>query len=122
MGANIESHGVRFRHNTKDVDWLVVVGEKKWVVLMGDKAIGKHHLELEALLEAKVKAFVLTRGGLRASDQVQILKKALPKILQITEDSDFPFIAKVYTDGDVDIWKTKPMIQKGRPNRFKYDS
>jgi hypothetical protein len=58
----VEAHGTRFRHNTEDVDWLAVVGEKKWVVLMRDLGIGRNPIELNALLYAKVRAFVLQRG------------------------------------------------------------
>ena len=119
-GAKVEPHWTRFRHDTEDVEWLAVVGEKKWVVLMGDKAIGRRALELEALLEAKVKAFVLTRGGLSAAEQSKMLTDALPQMLRMVEETRFPFLAKIYMDGSVAIWKTEPKLQKGRKSKKRY--
>ncbi|MGH9799395.1 MAG: hypothetical protein ACRD82_03445 [Blastocatellia bacterium] len=120
VGAKVEPHWTRFRHDTEDVEWLAVVGEKKWVVLMGDKAIGRHALELEALLEAKVKAFILTRGGLSAAEQSKMLTDALPQMLRMVEETRFPFLAKIYMDGSVAIWKTEPKFQKGRKSKRRY--
>lgn len=119
VGVKVEPHWTRFRHDTEDTEWLAVVGEKKWVVLMGDKAIGRRALELEALLEARVKAFVLTRGGITASEQARILIDALPQMLKMVEETRFPFLAKIYLDGSVAIWKTEPKIQKGRRSKGK---
>jgi len=36
-GLKVEPHQARFRHNTPDTEWLAVVGEKKWIVLMRDQ-------------------------------------------------------------------------------------
>lgn len=115
----MEPHSTWFRHNTEDVEWLQRVGEKKWVVLMGDKAIGRRALELDALLEARVKAFVLTRGGLTAHEQADMLINAMPQMLQMVEENRFPFLAKVYMDGSVKVWKTEPKIQKGRRSKTR---
>lgn len=119
-GAKVEPHWTRFRHDTEDIEWLAVVGEKKWVVLMGDKAIGRRALELEALLEARVKAFVLTRGGLAASEQARILVEALPQMLRMVQETRFPFLAKIYTDGSVAIWRYEPKFQKGRKSKKRH--
>src|SRR5216684_212517 len=77
----VEPHSKWFRHNTPDQDWLPIVGEKKWIVLMRDKAIGKRYLELNALLRSKVKAFVLVTGELSEQVSAEIIKKAVPKIV-----------------------------------------
>ena len=119
-GAKVEPHWNRFRHDTEDVEWLAVVGEKKWIVLMGDKAIGRRALELEALLEARVKAFVLTRGGIPAFEQAKMLTDALPQMLRMIEETRYPFLAKIYIDGEVAIWKTEPKLQKGRISKRRF--
>lgn len=106
-------HGTRFRHNTPDEDWLPEVGEKKWIVLMRDQKIGKRVLELNALLRSKVKAFVLVTGELPSQESADIIKKALPKIIETIEQNDFPFIAKIHKDSSVEVWKTKLMAHKG---------
>ena len=120
VGVKVEPHWTRFRHDTEDTEWLAVVGEKKWIVLMGDKTIGRRALELEALLEARVKAFVLTRGGLIASEQAKMLIDAMPQMLRMVEETRFPFLAKIYMDGSVAIWKTEPKLQKGRKSKRRY--
>src|SRR6266850_6720433 len=58
-GLRVESHHVRFRHNTPDTEWLAVVGEKKWIVLTRDAMIGRRRLELDALLSAGTRVFVV---------------------------------------------------------------
>jgi len=84
----VEPHSKWFRHNTPDQDWLPIVGEKKWIVLMRDKAIGKRYLELNALLRSKVKAFVLVTGELSEQVSAEIIKKAVPKIVEMIEQND----------------------------------
>lgn len=112
-GLKIEAHSKWFRHDTPDEKWLQTVGEKKWIVLMRDKAIGKRILELDALLDARVKSFVLVSGQLSARDNAAIIITALPKIVEMIVKNDSPFIAKVYRDGNVLLWRTKPLIHKG---------
>jgi hypothetical protein len=111
-GLIVESHHVRFRHNTEDEAWLGVVGEKKWVVLTRDQMIGRRLLELDALLAAGVKAFVLVTHGLTDSENAKIIIDSIPKILGMVAQNRFPFIAKIRQD-DVVLWKTEPMIGKG---------
>jgi hypothetical protein len=112
-GMRVESHHKRFRHNTLDEVWLTEVGEKKWIVLMRDKAIGRHLLELDALLDSKVKAFVISSKGLKDEESAALVIKALPKILTMITQNDFPFIAKLQKNGSVELWKTEPKIHKG---------
>jgi hypothetical protein len=109
----VEPHSKWFRHNTPDEDWLPKVGEKKWIVLMRDIAIGKRVLELNALLRSKVKAFVLVTGELSEEVSADIIKKALPKIFELVEQNNFPFIAKIHKNSSVELWKTKIMVHKG---------
>jgi len=109
----VEPHSKWFRHNTPDQDWLPIVGEKKWIVLMRDKAIGKRYLELNALLRSKVKAFVLVTGELSEQVSAEIIKKAVPKIVVMIEQNDFPFIAKIHKNSAVELWRTKMFTIKG---------
>jgi len=112
-GAKVEPHNKHFRHDTQDEQWLEVVGEKKWPVLMRDQMIGRRRLELDALLDAGTKAFVLVQGGLRDSENAKIMITALPKILTMVEENHFPFIARIKKDSTVVLWKTKPKKQIG---------
>lgn len=112
-GLKVETHATWFRHDTPDVIWLTVVGHFDWVVLKRDKNIGKNFIELDALLDAGVKSFVMVSGQLKDIENASIFIQALPKIFEMIDANDFPFIAKVFRDSSVELWKTKPKIRKG---------
>lgn len=61
---------------------------------MRDLRIGKRVLELNALLISNVKDFVLVTEELSEPASAEIIKKALPKIFDMIEQNNFPFIAK----------------------------
>jgi hypothetical protein len=109
----VEPHSKWFRHNTPDEEWLSVVGEKKWLVLVRDQRIGKRLLELNALLISNVKAFVLVTEEMSEPASADIIKKALPKIFDMVEQNDFPFIAKIHKDSSVTLWRKELMVHKG---------
>ena len=105
-GLKVEPHQARFRHNTPDTEWLAVVGEKKWIVLMRDQNIGRRPLELEALLQAGVRSFVLVEGQLPDRENAKILVKAIPRMFGLISEHRFAFIARVRRDSSIAIWKT----------------
>lgn len=109
----VEPHKKWFRHDTPDEDWLPVVGEKRWIVLMRDLHIGMRVIELNALLSSNVKAFALISGEQPDKRSAEVLITALPKILDMIESHDFPFIAKVHKNGDVELWRKELMPHKG---------
>jgi PIN like domain len=113
-GLKVEPHQARFRHNTPDTEWLAVVGEKKWIVLMRDQKIGHRPLELEALLQAGVRSFVLVEGQLPDRENAKILIKAIPRMFEMIREYRFPFIARVRRDGSISLWKTSEELPKGR--------
>lgn len=119
-GVKVESHSTWFRHNTEDVDWLPWVGEKKWVVLTSDARIGKRPIEIDALLRARVKAFVPIQEQLTAPEIAKILLDAMPEMLQLVADNRFPFIARIHHDHSVNIWRTKPVFSQGDKGRKRY--
>lgn len=77
-----------------DVDWLPAVGAAGWVLLTKDKDIRRRPLEIEAILNARVRAFVLTAAELRREEQAAILLKAMPKIHRICRRPG-PFIYNI---------------------------
>jgi hypothetical protein len=113
-GLKVEPHQARFRHNTPDTEWLAVVGEKKWIVLMRDQNIGRRPLELEALLQASVRSFVLVEGQLPDRENAKILTKAIPRMFELISEHPFPFIARVRRDSSVVLWKTKARLPTRR--------
>ena len=109
----VETHAAWFRHDTPDEEWLAIVGEAKWVVLKRDKKIGKRFMEMDALLDAGVKSFVMASGQLTDVENAAIFIMSLPKILEMIDANNFPFIAKVFRDGKVELAQTTPLIRKG---------
>src|SRR5687768_4337525 len=104
-GLKVESHHVHFRHNTEDEEWLEVAGEKKWIVFTRDKMIGKRKLQLNALLSAGVKAFVLVTDDLTDAENAEIVIELIDKIFDMIDKNRKPFIAKIRKDAVV-MWKT----------------
>ncbi len=89
---------------------MAVVGEKKWIVLMRDQNIGRRPLELDALLQAGVRSFVLVEGQLPDRENAKILIKAIPRMLAMISEHQFPFIARVRRDSSVVLWKTQASV------------
>ena len=100
-GALVEVHDDHFPAGAKDNEWLAAVGEKGWVVLTKDQRIRYRGLELKALEEAQVKAFVLTSGNLQGHDMAAIFVKALPAMQKYVINNDPPFIARLTSQGKV---------------------
>jgi len=79
---------------------------------MRDLAIGRTPLELNALLAARVRAFVLQRGDWPDDENAQLVISVIPKIFRMLREHKFPFIAKLMKDGSIFLWKTQPMRVK----------
>lgn len=118
-GLKVESHATWFRHDTPDEVWLTVVGYFDWIVLKRDKKIGKNVIELDALLDADVKSFVMASGQLKDVENAAIFIRALPKIFETIDANNFPFIAKVFRDNRVELWCTRPKSRKGLQKKKK---
>ena len=98
---------------------MAVVGEKKWIVLMRDQNIGRRPLELQALLQAGVRSFVLVEGQLPDRENAKILVKAIPRMFEMINEHGFPFIARVRRDSTVVLWKTQlsELVMSRKKNR-----
>ena len=77
-----------------DAEWLPAIGERAWVLLTKDKDIRRRPLEIEAILNARVRAFVLTATQLRREEQAAIFLRAMPKIHRICRRTG-PFIFNI---------------------------
>lgn len=74
-----------------DEEWLPIIGEHAWPVIMRDKRIRKRPGERAALLAAGVQAFVLTGAG-RATkwDQLLLLARNWDTMERIVRESTGP--------------------------------
>src|SRR5262245_42661349 len=59
-GAQVELHDSHFSQDAQDHVWLAEAGKCGWVVLTKDKRLRYRAVETNALMSAKVRAFVLT--------------------------------------------------------------
>lgn len=102
-GVEVEIHNDHFAQDSKDEEWLSEVGRRGWVVLTKDQRIRYRPTELNALMKARVRAFVLTAGELQGREMAEIFLRALPSISRCLGKTPPPFIARVTRGGDVSV-------------------
>jgi predicted nuclease of predicted toxin-antitoxin system len=102
-GAEVQIHDDHFRQGAEDVEWLPVVGQRRWIVLTKDTQIRYRALERAALMQAGGRAFVLTAGNLSAREMAEVFIKALPAIRRFVANHQPPFIAKVTRSSTVSM-------------------
>ncbi|MBV9873561.1 MAG: hypothetical protein JO025_02435 [Verrucomicrobia bacterium] len=91
-GARVEVHDDHFSQDAQDQVWLAEAGTRGWVVLTKDKHLRYRAVEKNALISAKVRAFVLTaRGDLSGAEIGQIFVKALPTMRSLCATGSNPF-------------------------------
>jgi hypothetical protein len=99
----------------EDVEWLPAIGYRGWVLLTKDKDIRRRPLEIEAILNARVRAFVLTATDLRREEQAVIFLRAMPKIRRICGRPG-PFIYNITRMGNV-TEVAKRVLHRRAPRR-----
>lgn len=112
VNVQIERHGDHFQQSTPDTEWLSVAGDRDWVVLTKDKAIGKNILELRAIAKAHVKVFALASGNLTRQDMANLFVQAISKLEKFSQGNKPPFIAKIYKNGTVKVWRNRTELLK----------
>ena len=100
-----------FGSGTPDVEWLPQVGARGWILITKDKQIRKREIELRALRQAGVRAFVLTAGGLTGEAQARVLKDALPAMLRLLRREAATFVARVTARSGVETIEWRKNIR-----------
>jgi predicted nuclease of predicted toxin-antitoxin system len=108
----VEHHGDHFDQDVPDAEWLSVVGDRDWIVLTKDQAIGSNALELTAIASANVKVFSLASGNLTRQQMADLFVSALKKLEKFSQGNKAPFVAKFYKDGKVVIWRNQTQLLK----------
>jgi hypothetical protein len=101
--VHVQGTSDTFPTGTLDVEWLPVVGARRWILITKDKRIRKRSLEFTAFVMAGVRAFVLTSGGLRGDEQGEVFRRALPAMLRVLRRQPSPFIARVTAHAAVEL-------------------
>lgn len=109
-GITVETHDDHFDKGAQDVEWIPKVGQRGWVVLTKDKNIGRRSLERIAVASAGIKMFALASKDLSGSDMAIIFLEAIVAMQEFIRKHPAPFIAKIYRDGHIAVWKDNPTL------------
>lgn len=109
---DVLAHDDVFPQGTADSIWLVRAGAEGWVVLTKDQMIQKRPNELAAVLNARVRQFVLVDEGLTAVQMAEALIRARKAMERLLRRLEGPFIANVKKNGTISKrvhgWKPTP--------------
>jgi hypothetical protein len=86
-----------------DIEWLELCGRKRWNVLTMDRRIRYRRAEIAAIRRYAVKAFVLSSGNLRATEQANRFEDNRSAIEAACVD-DGPFVYAIRADGILRIF------------------
>ena len=111
-GAIVELHVDHFSPEAPDTEWLPVVSQRSWVVLTKDSRIGRNPMEVLSIAQSNARVFILTSGNLNLQDMSGLLVDSLEKIVRLTQGNQAPFIAKIYKDRRIKLWKTRNQLLK----------
>lgn len=59
------------------MEFLPVIGERRWVLVTKDKNVRRNQLEISAILNAGVRAFVITASGLNHQQISDLVSRAM---------------------------------------------
>lgn len=109
-GITVEIHDEHFGKGAQDVMWLPEVGKRGWVVLTKDGKISNNLLERIAVARAYIKMFIFASQSLSGADMSEILLKAVVPMQEFVREHSAPFIAKIYRDSRIAMWKDQKML------------
>ena len=90
-----------------DTQWLEVAGRSGWIVFTKDGRIRYRKDELSALVEHRVRAFVLTAGNLGAAEQATRFVSNLGRIRR-TVRRPGPYVYAVHPHALERLWPKDP--------------
>lgn len=101
--VRVEVHDDHLPQDATDETWLALAGRNNWVVLTKDKRIRYRPLERRSLLDAGLRAFVLTSASATGAQMAAAFVAALPKMLRLVATRSGPWIAAVSASGSVRV-------------------
>ena len=100
-GCRTEVFRSHFPLNARDVTWLPTVGWWRWVLVTKDWRIQERPLERAAILNARVRAFVLRDANASSDVIIALIRLAMPKMLAALRRYDRPFIFAIEASGEL---------------------
>lgn len=89
----------RFPGDTPDAVWMMKVGEDGLVVLTKDRNLRYKPNEKAALINSRLRVFMLSKGNLRKEDMAELFIRNINRIDKIARKFIPPFVARVNRDG-----------------------
>ncbi len=80
--------------------WLPEIGRRGWILITKDQRIRRNPLEVHAILNAGVRAFVITALDLTPADVIALLMRRMTKIVRICQRKG-PFIYNLTAGGSI---------------------
>jgi hypothetical protein len=100
-GVEVKVYTELFSPGLHDREWLRIACPKRWVILTTDSRISCRRNEMQLLLAAGARTFVLVSSNLPGAEIGVIFVKALPRIKKLCARQPAPFIAHIHSDGKV---------------------
>jgi hypothetical protein len=90
----------RFPHDAKDVEWLPVAGDNRWLVIVRDKKIRTRYGERQAIVRHGVGCFILNQGNDPTKwEYLKLLAATLDQMIEKDSGTSRPYIYTVSRDG-----------------------
>jgi PIN like domain len=100
-----------------DVDFLPIIGERQWVLVTKDKNVRRNQLEVNAILNSGVRAFVITATGLNHQQISDLVSKAMPKIVRISRQQG-PFVYNITATGTMSQISRRMLERRAKGKKF----
>jgi hypothetical protein len=78
---------------------LPEVGRRNWIAVTKDRRIRQRQNEIEALVNAGVRAFIFLDGQLSGEVMIALIQLLMPKMLEIIRDYPPPFVFGIEVSG-----------------------
>jgi predicted nuclease of predicted toxin-antitoxin system len=112
LGVQIEFHKDHFEPDSPDTEWLPIVSKNGWIVLTKDENIGRRKIEIKSFADCQGRVFVLVARNLSTQKIIDIFSNTMTRIEQFTENNQAPFMAKIYQNYKVILWRDSDTIYK----------
>lgn len=93
-GIHVVTFFDEFPRGTPDPHWLPIVTARRWVLITKDDKWRYRH-------RSKARAFVFASKTARRSEIARAIVAAIPKMRDIIDSPDPPFIARVFASAQV---------------------
>jgi hypothetical protein len=100
-GIRIKRHREFFSADAPDPELLKLVGEKRWILITGDRRQRVKPLERQAIKQYRVREFVISGTG----NLGQRIVNARRKIRNLCRTNRGPFVAAILDSGDIALRK-----------------